>query len=237
MRFLINTYIYLTFLVFCSCKETSNHERTKVTRYKDTISKESFLKSSYKSRIVLDSALSKRNLDFIQINEANKTDSLMSFCSCEKNIVSNTLKIQIITSFPSKTKLKEIGLKYSHIPPFISEKGYDIQYRLITFSVQDSIVQNVQLFKVSTEYQFQGKNKVQVDLDKFVLKLNKFNYRRADKILGEFEVITPSGFVFDGESSIVKGTFHCNNGGIRLFSDLDSLVDQTPTKGFIINEE
>ncbi|MDN3643188.1 hypothetical protein QWY87_10785 [Lutimonas halocynthiae] len=234
MRILINIFIILTFSVFWSCKETSNHERIKVTSYKDTIDKESFIKSSYKSRVVLDSALSKRNLDFIQINESDKTVSLMSLCACEKNIISNTLKIQIRTSFPPKTKLKELGLKNSHPPPFISEKGYDIQYRLITFSVQDSIIQNVQLFKLSTEYQFQGKNKVQVDLDKFVLKLNKFNYSRADKILGEFEIIASSGFVIDGENSIVKGTFHCNNNGIYHFNDLDLLIDQTPTEGFII---
>jgi len=237
MRFVLIIFTVLCFLVFYSCKKSSNPERTKMILSKDSIGKELFIKSSYNSNIVLDRSLSKREMDFLQINRGNKTDSLMSFCGCEKNLESNTLKIQIRTSFPPNSKLKEGGLKNILPPPFISEYGYDIQYRFITFIVRDSIIQNVQLFKVSTENQFKGKSKVQEDLDSYILKLNKFNYRIANNIWGEFEVIVPRGFVINGERSIIKGSFHCDNGGIRLFSDLDSFVDQTPTKGLEINKE
>lgn len=237
MRFLLLIFTVLSFLVFYSCKDSSIPNRTKMILSKDSIGKELYIKSSYNSDIVLDSSLSKREMDFIQINRGEKTDSLISICGCEKNVESNTLKIQIRTSFPPKSKLKEEGLKNSLPPPFISEYGYDIQYRFITFLVRDSIIQNVQIFKVSTENQFKGENKVQEDLDSYILKLNKFNYQIANNIWGEFEVVVTSGFVINGENSVINGTFHCDNSGIRLFSDLDSFVDQTPTKGFIINEE
>ncbi|PQJ20784.1 hypothetical protein [Tenacibaculum sp. SG-28] len=237
MRFVLIIFTVLSILVFYSCKDSSNPEKTKMILSKDSIGKELFIESNYNSDIVLDSSLSKQEMDFIQIKRGKKTDSLVSICGCEKNVESNTLKIQIRTSFPPKSKLEEGELNNSLPPAFISEYGYDIQYRFITFLVRDSIIQNVQLFKVSTENQFKGQSKVQEDLDSYMLKLNKFNYQIANNIWGEFEVIVPSGFVMNGEGSVINGTFHCDNGGISHFSDLDSFVDQTPTSGLYINKE
>ena len=234
IRLFLELLIFSFLIIACSKEDSPQKKSTYLNVSDGTNVIDSVPGYYFDRRILLDTTLIIKKLDFVQIRSFDKIDTLISFCNCEKNFENNSLKIQIGTSFPPASKLKQSGLRLVLPPPQITEKGFDIQYGIITFSIKDSIVQNAYLMRISTEKEFQGKNKELLELSKFKLTINKFRYNIASDIWGEYTVIIPSGFTRSKSDSLISGTFHCNNNGIIKLEQLETYIDQTPTRGFVI---
>lgn len=203
--FLLITVLLLTF--FSCVKETK--EVIKKGEVKNTNIKK------VNSRIVKDSTLKFQKIDKIFLSSDKEKDTLIGFCNCEKNLKNNTLKIQIRTEFPSLSELRK-GEKY-HTE---FQVGIPRQYRFITFYLKDSIVEKAKIFMASTELQFKNKKTDSLSFTNYELTLNKFNYKTAQNVWGNYKIELPSPFGFIENDTKVIGTFHCNNWKIVEYNNL-----------------
>lgn len=166
-------------------------------------------------KIERDSTQTPQKVDLIFTYSKSETDTLIGFCSCEKNIKKNTLKIQIRTEFPPKSELEK-----GNSGPTEFQFGIPRQYRFVTFYLRDSLVEDAKIFKSSTEAQFNNKKIDSISLNNYSIKINKFNYKIAQDVWGSYEVEVPGSFGYLKNDTRVKGTFHCNNWTIVNYEEL-----------------
>ncbi len=167
------------------------------------------------STIERDSTLQLQKVDLIYTFSDKKIDTLIGFCNCEKNVKNNTLKIQIRTEFPSLSELEKGNKSATEF-----QMGIDRQYRFLTFYLKDSIVEKIKVFKASTESQFENNKTDSTSIKHYEIKINRFDYKIAQNVWGNYELELPSPFGFIENDFKVKGTFHCNNWKIVEYEEL-----------------
>jgi len=150
-------------------------------------------------------------------DDGNVADSLIVFCSCQKNKKNNTIFIQLLTAIPTKKQLQVKERKRANtilqlfdwrIPPKDSIIG---QFKFLTIKLKDSLVQNIELYAKSTDKDYDGKDFESVEIDNYEIKISTFNYSIASNVYGNFEVVLPKGFGYFKNDTILKGYFECNN--------------------------
>jgi len=167
------------------------------------------------STIERDSTLKLQKVDLIYTFSDKQIDTLIGFCNCEKNIKNNTLKIQIRTEFPSLSELKKGNRNSTEF-----QMGIPRQYRFLTFYLRDSIVEKTKVFKASTESQFNNKKIDSTSFLNYKIKINRFDYKIAQNVWGNYELELPNSFGFIENDFKLKGTFHCNNWKIVEYKEL-----------------
>ncbi|MBJ2176468.1 hypothetical protein JBL43_19615 [Aureibaculum sp. A20] len=167
------------------------------------------------STIERDSTLELQKVDLIYTFSDKQIDTLIGFCNCEKNIKNNTLKIQIRTEFPSLSELEKGNRNATEF-----QMGIPRQYRFLTFYLRDSIVEKTKVFKASTEPHFENKKIDSTSFQNYKIKINRFDYKIAQNVWGNYELELPNSFGFIENDFKLKGTFHCNNWKIVEYEEL-----------------
>ncbi len=208
--YIISLFVLLT---HSSCKKENELKENKpiVEITADTV----IIKKKTNSTIQRDTTLKAQKVDLLFTHTAQKIDTLIGFCNCEKNIKQNTLKIQIRTEFPSLTELKKGNKSATEF-----QMGVPRQYRFVTFYLRDSIVENAKVLMASTEAQFDNKIIDSLSMQNYNIKINTFDYRIAQNVWGTYEVELPESFGFIENDNKISGTFHCNNWKVVEYEDL-----------------
>jgi len=210
-RTYILSLLVLISLSYCKkesrLKETERNVETKV----DTLE----IKETSSSNIEKDATLEVQKVDLILAYSEKQIDTLIGFCNCEKNVKNNTLKIQIRTEFPSLSELEKDNRNATEF-----QLGIDRQYRFITFYLRDSIVEKTKIFKASTENQFNGKKMDSISIPNYKIKINRFHYKIAQNVWGNYEIELTDPFGFRKNDRKIIGTFHCNNWKIVDYKEL-----------------
>lgn len=214
--------LLLIFLIltccFCNEKKESIAENP-VIRDKDTtlVTNKKNPINNYQSGIQLDTSLLPEKIDLTLLHSDNDTDTLIAFCNCEKNVKKNTLIVQVRNEFPPESELLK-GNRQSTL--FI--ENIPVQYRSLTFYLKDSIVMDVKLLKVSSESQFDGERIDSLTVQKYRIKINKFDYKIAQDVWGSYEVLLPNGYGYFENDTLIRGTFICNNWKAVSYEDLEN---------------
>ena len=177
------------------------------------------LKKEVTATIVRDSTLKPEKVDFILVYSEIQTDTLIGFCNCEKNVKNNTLRIQVRTEFPALSELQKGNKNATEF-----QIGISRQYRFLTFYLRDSIVEKTKIYKASTEPQFENKKIDSTSIENYKIKINRFDYKIAQNIWGNYELEIPNSFGLIEDDFRVKGTFHCNNWKIVEYKELLELT-------------
>ncbi|PIQ49291.1 MAG: hypothetical protein COW03_05700 [Cytophagales bacterium CG12_big_fil_rev_8_21_14_0_65_40_12] len=196
---------------FYACKRENRLEETQPNTEVKTSIVESMMNSSFER----DSTLTAQKVDLLFVYSENQIDTLIGFCNCEKNVKTNTLKIQIRTEFPSLSELEK-GNRSSTI----FQMGVDRQFRFLTFYLRDSTVEKTKLFKASTESQFENEKVDSASFQNYNLKINRFNYEIAQNVWGTYEIVLLNHFGYTSSDYRLVGSFHCNNWKIVEFEEL-----------------
>ncbi|GGG98724.1 hypothetical protein GCM10011416_16200 [Polaribacter pacificus] len=212
-----NSSIYIVSLVLLlnvfSCKKDTKLKKNEPkTETKETIVK---IKKNKISTIERDSTLELQKVDLLYTYSDKQIDTLLGFCNCEKNVKQNTLKIQIRTEFPSLSELKKGNRSATEF-----QMGIERQYRFLTFYLRDSIVEKTNIFKASTESQFENKKIDSSSIKNYEIKISRFDYKIAQNVWGSYELELPNPFGFIENDFKIKGTFHCNNWKIVDYEEL-----------------
>jgi hypothetical protein len=162
-----------------------------------------------------DSTLKAKKVDLLLAYSENRIDTLIGFCNCEKNVKSNTLKIQVRTEFPSLSELEKDNRSSTEF-----QLGVERQFRFLTFYLRDSTVEKTKLFKASTEAQFENEKVDSVSFQNYNLKINRFNYEIAQNVWGTYEIVLLNSFGYTSNDYRLVGSFHCNNWKIVEFEEL-----------------
>lgn len=208
--YIISLFVLLT---HSSCKNENELKENKsiVETTADTV----VIKKKTNSTIQRDTTLKAQKVDLLFTYTAQKIDTLIGFCNCEKNIKENTLKIQIRTEFPSSTELKKGNRSATEF-----QMGLPRQYRFLTFYLRDSIVEKTKVLMASMEAQFDNKKIDSLSFQNYSIKVNTFDYRIAQNVWGTYEVELPESFGFNENDNKISGAFHCNNWKIVEYEDL-----------------
>lgn len=209
------------FLTIISCKKReSNINLKEQTKPISKIDSTDDQKIKYESFLKKDTSLKKRKIDLTYLKN-NRSDTLIAFCNCEKNIKENSLIIQPRIEFPSKSELKKGNKMSTYFFPDPPR-----QYRFPTIYIKDSVVQKVKLLKASKERQFNNEKIDSVSIDQYKIYINTFNYNIAQNVWGTYELILPEDFGYSKNDTIISGTFHCNNWQAVKFKNLNEWTEQ-----------
>lgn len=208
--YIIGLFVLLT---HSSCKKENELKENK--SFIDTMAGNVVIIKETNSTIQRDTTLKAQKVDLLLTHTAQKIDTLVGFCNCEKNIKQNTLKIQIRTEFPSLTELKKGNRRATEF-----QMGVPRQYRFLTFYLRDSIVEKAKILMASTEAQFDNKKIDSLSIQNYNIKVNTFDYRIAQNVWGTYDVELPGSFNFIENDNKISGTFHCNNWKIVEYENL-----------------
>ena len=158
---------------------------------------------------------------FITLTDGKKKDSIIAFCSCQKDKKNNTIKIQLTTAIPTKKELdtlKETDKKWNKALQLI-DLGYldeiNGQFKFLTIELKDSLVQNINLFSKSTEPDYQNKYFDSTRIKNYNIEVSKFDYSIASDIYGDFHIILKEDFGLFKNDKTIMGYFECNNWRIK----------------------
>ncbi|MDN3594164.1 hypothetical protein [Zunongwangia endophytica] len=213
--------LIILFLSIYSCKRRgSNIDIRDQTKSISKIDSTSYKKNKYESFLKKDTSLKKRKVDLAYLKNS-KSDTLIAFCNCEKNIKENSLIIQPRIEFPSKSELKKGNKMSTYFLP-----GPPRQYRFPTIYIKDSIVQKVGLLKASKERQFNNEKIDSLSISNYKIYINTFNYNIAQNVWGTYEIILPEDFGYSKNDTILSGAFHCNNWQAVRYEALNEWTEQ-----------
>jgi len=207
----ILSLLFLISLYSCKKENRSKEIELNIGTKTDTLK----IKEKAISTIERDSTLISQKVDLILAYSEKQIDTLIGFCNCEKNVKNNTLKIQIRTEFPSLSELEKGNRNATEF-----QMGVARQYRFLTFYLRDSIVEKAKIFKASTEPQFDNKKIDSISIQNYNIKINRFDYKIAQNVWGNYEIELPKSFGFTKNDNKLKGTFHCNNWKIVEYGEL-----------------
>jgi len=169
--------------------------------------------------IYVDTSLVKKKvyINYLGVSDGVVTDSIISYCCCQKNRKNNTIYIQILTAIPTKKQLKN-GFKKN--TSLLQLYTFDLdsiigQFKFLTIKLKDSLVENIELYAKSTDKDYQGKDFESVKINNYEIKISTFNYSIASNVYGNFEMVLPKEFGYFENDSIIIGSFQCNNREIR----------------------
>ncbi|EHQ04166.1 hypothetical protein [Gillisia limnaea] len=185
---------------------------------------------------------------FITLTDGKKRDSIIAFCSCQKDKKNNTIKIQLTTAIPTKKELdtlKETDRKSNKVLQLI-DLGYldDIngQFKFLTIEIKDSLIQNIRLLSKSTDPEYDEKYFDSTSIKSYKIQISKFDYSIASDIYGDFKIVLEEDFGLFEKDRNVKGYFECNNWRITTKEEImewnikESFEKRNENRGFRVIE-
>lgn len=212
------TIFLLTLILNFSCVRNNETKQNGIERnlesQKETIvSKEQFINT-----FETDSTLSKKiAFDFVKISNTEITDSIASICNCDKNVKDNSIKIQIETGIPTQKELDTMSessnrkwntILQTRFGPIGKFSG---QFKFLNIKLKDSLVKSINIYTKSTEKEYNGTDFDSLTVERFKIKVSKFDYSIASDVYGEFELRLNKNFGLFENDTILKGRFLCNN--------------------------
>ena len=209
--------IILALTVSCvQQKETKKKEREPEVE----ISKQSIVKTDlFQNSFQVDTSLTeKMAFDFIVVSNSTQTDSIVSISNCDKDQKNNVIKIQLQTGIPTKKELDTLSAdsnkKWNTILQ-TRDLGYleklSGQFRFLNIVIKDSTVRSINLYSKSTDKEYNGSDFDSLSINKYKIRISRFDYSIASDIYGEFELVLEKEFGFFENDTILKGSFQCNN--------------------------
>lgn len=213
-------------MVIISCQDKDKKEGSVIFYQEDSIQEVVKPEKGFQNIIVIDSFLVKKAItNYLTISNTSETDSLVAFCTCEKNVKNNTIAIQLQTAIPVKSEILKGNRKRNTILQKVSY-GYieqlEGQFKYLTFKLKDSLVQSIDMYAKSTEKDYDRDDYEEFSINKYKIKISTFNYSIASDVYGDFEIFLPQDFGFFENDTIVKGYFSCINWKIQNPSDIKS---------------
>lgn len=185
---------------------------------------------------------------FITLTDGKIKDSIAAFCSCQKDVKNNTIKIQLTTAIPTKKELdtlKEKAKKWNKVWQ-LRDLGYldDIngQFKFLTIELKDSLVQSISLFSKSTDPDYNAKYFDSTRVKNYKIEISKFNYSIASDVYGDFEFFLNEDFGLFENDKTIKGYFECNNWRITSKEEImewnikESFEKRNNNRGFRVIE-
>lgn len=147
------------------------------------------------------------------------TDTLLSACSCDKNVKNNSIEIQIKTAIPTKKKLDSLPKnsrdRYNKLlglyTPSLNPPPFKGQLKYINFELKYSTVIKANVISRSSELEYNGKNFKKDTVSQYQIKISRFKYHNASKVYGKFKIILPKEFGLIENDTIIIGSFLCMN--------------------------
>ena len=217
-HYTLKTALCLVFLLLYSCQ---NDQKKKESHFPKNNTKQTVQKqrSSFQNYFSVDTTLIKSHaIDFITISNSQQTDSIVSICNCDKNVKNNSITIQLETGIPTQKELDSLPknankrwntvLQTRSLTTTNQLKG---QFKFLLMTLKDSSVQNLHLYSKSTAKQFNGSDFDSLAIDRYQVKISKFDYSVASNVYGTFELRLNKTFGLFSHDTIVKGNFVCNN--------------------------
>ena len=201
--------VFITLFVI-SCNSKKSNITQEISKNKNTN------QIDFKNSIQIDTTLIKgKTLDFLIMSNSTQTDSIFSRCNCETK--KNEIKIQLKTIIPTRKELDTISnivKKKSKFLELISLGRIDEvngQFKFLTISIKDSIVESINLYSKSTEKEYHGQDFDSLTINHYKIRISKFDYSIASNVYGEFKLRLSKPFGFLESDTILRGKFLCNN--------------------------
>jgi hypothetical protein len=211
--------IYLMIFIFISgCQQNEN--RNKKTDQEIKVIQNSVPKKErFKNSFLIDTSLTEKIAwDFITVSNSKKIDSIASVCNCDKDKKNNSLKIQLLTGIPTKETLDTLSDNSNQRWNTVLQTrdlGYierlNGQFKFLTIVLKDSLVKRINIYSKSTDKEYNGTDFKSLSIDKYKIKISKYDYSIASDIYGEFELRLKNEFGLFENDTILKGSFKCNN--------------------------
>ncbi|WP_394906106.1 hypothetical protein [uncultured Mesonia sp.] len=215
-------FFVTTLMLNLSCVQNSETKKNDIQQDLSSRRERYFKKVHFKNTFEKDSTLEKKiAFDFIKISNNEKTDSIISICNCDKNIKDNSIKIQIETGIPTQKELDTMSdssnkrwntILQTRFGPVNEFSG---QFKFLNIELKDSLVKSINIYSKSTENEYNGADFDSLTIDRFKIKISKFDYSIASNVYGEFELRLDKSFGLFENDTILKGRFLCNNWIIR----------------------
>ncbi|WOD42996.1 hypothetical protein [Hwangdonia lutea] len=211
--------IYLMIFIFiCGCQQKEKREK-KTQQETKIIQKSIPKKEIFKNSFKIDTSLTEKIAwDFITVSNSQKIDSIASVCNCDKDKKNNSIKIQLLTGIPTKKTLDTLSEDSNQRWNTVLQTrdlGYidrlNGQFKFLTIVLKDSLVKKINIHSKSTDKEYNGTDFKSIPIDKYKIKISKFDYSIASDIYGEFEFRLKKEFGLFENDTILKGSFKCNN--------------------------
>jgi hypothetical protein len=222
-------FVILIMTTTLSCTDSKktikiNSKELKSNEPRETIKIDSFL-----NYIKLDSTIEKGlQFDYLLVKRDSEYDSIVSLCHCKKNKKNNSISIQIQTAIPTKKELdtldkSERSRRNRFLQIGTSRQNFNRQLKFLTINLKDSIVKSIELYSKSTEKEYKGGDFDSLSINKYNIKISKFDYSIASDVFGNFELRLARDFGLNKNDTIIKGRFLCNNWRILEKEDIKKL--------------
>lgn len=242
-------YLVLLFLIILTigCKNEKPKQNIDLNDY---VEKNEVRKTERKfDTLIHDSTLTRKGpAYFITLMDGKKGDSIIAFCSCQKNKKNNTIEIQLTTAIPTKKELDTLKVtdkKWNKVLQLI-DLGYsdDIngQFKFLTIELKDSLVQNISLLSKSTDADYEEEYFDSTTVKNYKIEISKFDYSIASDVYGDFKIVLEEDFGLFEDDIIVSGYFECNNWRIRSKEEIkewnikESFKKRNDNRGFRVVE-
>ncbi len=215
--------LILLFLFLFSCiSENKNLNLSKDIKTLSSENLKSNKKDVFKNEIVLDTFLKTKDSNyFLNLSNSSYSDSIISFCNCQKDIKNNIIKIQIKSGIPTKSELNNFkssdkkGNRIFQLLGLNRFKRVKGQFKFLTFTLKDKNALNIELYSKSTEKDYNDSDFDSMLIKKYKLTISTFDYTIASNIIGEFDLRLPKEFGYFKNDTILSGSFNCNNSLIK----------------------
>ena len=212
------TIFLLTSILNFSCVQNNATKEIRIEKNIVAQKEVNVLKENFENSFETDSTLAKKiSFDFIKISNTEKTDSIASICNCDKNVKDNSIKIQLETGIPTQKELDTMSegsnrkwntLLQTRFGPIEKIRG---QFKFLNIELKDSLVKSINIYSKSTEKEYNGNDFDSLTVERFKIKISKFDYSIASNVYGEFEFRLDKNFGLFENDTILKGRFLCNN--------------------------
>ena len=204
-------------LLLCCNIDKKSNDSIEIIAPEKTLSKKINV-NKFENYFVQDSTLEKKGrFNSLSISNFKESDSIIALCTCQKNVKSNVMKIQLKTGTPNKNVLDTLKKKNRKGNKILEIGGYDRkqkingQFKFLTIVVKDSIVKSINLYSKSTQKEYNGSDFDSMNIDKYQIKISKMDYSIASNIYGSFTLQLPNEFGYLENDTILKGNFECYN--------------------------
>ena len=213
------TIIYFLILILnFSCIQSNETKEIENERNLDSQKVKTITKENFVNSFETDSSLVKKiAFDFIELSNTKEIDSIASICNCDKNVKNNSIKIQLETGIPTQKELDTIrqdsNKKWNTIlqTRFGPIDNFNGQFKFLHIILKDSLVESVNIYSKSTKKEYNGTDFDSLKVERYKIKVSKFDYSIASNVYGEFELRLDKGFGLFENDTILKGRFLCNN--------------------------
>ena len=214
-------YLFILTLILLGCNDSSkklneNSKEQEFEKPKEVKKTE----NKFSSFIKIDTSYNKPDhFNDLIVGNQIVTDTLLSACSCDKNVKNNSIEIQIKTAIPTKKKLESLPKdsrdRYNKLlglyTPSLNPPPFEGQLKYINFELKDSTVIKANVISRSSELEYNDKNFKKDTVNQYQIKISRFKYHNASKVYGKFKIVLPEGFGFNPNDTIIIGSFLCMN--------------------------